>query len=501
MKKTVVLVAFLVATLFSSEAFAGTCTVKAGDTFYEIAQKNGVTRTALQEANPQIKNINRILIGQSIYLPEKDIKVREKKISEWLPGSAPTKATPYYAIQELPSFKRLTIEQQRIIFQKIVYEDYRLVDIPDGTIVYEMTYTSKSGKTQVIKNRRANLSKTGPLKVEAYSDPAVPIIFVRVVYCNNMSYMGITLPEIQEPKKGEEKKYEEDVTAPPEEEALPPIFVSKTIEKTCVVAENELDIGAGIWKSGDSKGGWGYIDYERYIRSCKNTIHVFDGVLTPIIGIFARGNVGEVDSGYKWDEAGIGPQAGAMWNGTTSAGYPHQVKVMLRFLYDYAHGANSLSGYSKSEQHILVGTYLEYLRRFHPEYMYILYSEGWFDVFRSFSSTWSGDKASNITSLNIGAKLHKDINSDWAVRLGVQLGFQPEETRIGGNVNIELRYCDWLIFGPSLDYAISSDIPTEVGGWATGVFARVELRRQVKESYTETYMSEVTPSDKELLDY
>lgn len=494
--------------------------VKAGDTFLKIAKKNEVKLASLRAVNPQIKNIERIMPGQIINLPSvKNAKNKRqyikagvnnseskgKKLAEWLPGSAPTKATPYYAIQALPSFQSLTVEQKRIIFQKIIYEDYQLVTIQSGTPVYEMTYTDKSGRTQVIKNRRANLSKTGPLKAEAYSDPAVPIIFTRVLYCNNMSYMGISLPT----KSVEEKKADVVVvTTPPtattiEEGALPAIFVSESVEKSCVTAGNELSGGTGVWtsKDGDVRGAWWYVDYERYLRSCQNAIQIFGGTLTPIIGAFARGDIGKSDSGYGWDSAGIGPQAGAMWNGTTSAGYPHQVKMMLRAIYQYAHGANDNSGYSKQEQHALIGTYIEYLRRFHPEYMYILYSEGWFDIFRNINSTWSGDRATDITSVNIGAKIHKDLNADWAVRLGAQLGFQPEETRVGGNVNLELRYNDWLIFGPTIDVGIASDIPAEIGGIAYGAFVRAEFRNEVRESYSETYTKEVTPSDRELLEY
>jgi LysM repeat protein len=43
--------------------------VKSGDTFTKIAKKNGVTVEALKAANPSIKDINKIAVGDSIVIP------------------------------------------------------------------------------------------------------------------------------------------------------------------------------------------------------------------------------------------------------------------------------------------------------------------------------------------------------------------------------------------------------------------------------------------------
>ena len=45
-------------------------TIKKGDTLSEIAKSKGLTLRALLGANPQIKNANKIRIGQKINLPE-----------------------------------------------------------------------------------------------------------------------------------------------------------------------------------------------------------------------------------------------------------------------------------------------------------------------------------------------------------------------------------------------------------------------------------------------
>ena len=46
-----------------------TYTVKSGDTFAKIANRYGVSINSLWAANPQIKNINWIYVGQVIYIP------------------------------------------------------------------------------------------------------------------------------------------------------------------------------------------------------------------------------------------------------------------------------------------------------------------------------------------------------------------------------------------------------------------------------------------------
>ena len=43
--------------------------VKSGDTFTKIAKKNGVTVEELKAANPSIKDINKIAVGDEIVIP------------------------------------------------------------------------------------------------------------------------------------------------------------------------------------------------------------------------------------------------------------------------------------------------------------------------------------------------------------------------------------------------------------------------------------------------
>jgi LysM repeat protein len=55
---------------------ASSITIKKGDTLSQIAKANGTTLKALQEANPDIKDLNKIRIGQKINLSP---KVKDRK--------------------------------------------------------------------------------------------------------------------------------------------------------------------------------------------------------------------------------------------------------------------------------------------------------------------------------------------------------------------------------------------------------------------------------------
>ena len=57
-----------------------TVTVKKGDTLSEIAKDKGISLRALLGANPQIKNANKIRIGQKINIPEAK-KAGDPKVS------------------------------------------------------------------------------------------------------------------------------------------------------------------------------------------------------------------------------------------------------------------------------------------------------------------------------------------------------------------------------------------------------------------------------------
>jgi LysM repeat protein len=498
MKKVVAsLVMFLVATLFSSVVFAG-YTVKAGDTLSGIAKKNGVTLSILKSANPQIKNANHILIGQSIYLPEKGMQAvaKTKPVSIdgmiWKRvGADPYQGTAEWAIDHFD----IPVSVKEATLRNIATGNFQWVNVENGQKLGSVTF----GKNRIATNVLTEWGKNQEYAARNFG--VGDYVVARVLWCGNFVWWKkqSVLSEIPQKKEtpGESK------IEPFGQTKLPPIFKEVPVEKKCVTSEHEFDAGGGIWRNQDnsSRGDWWFLQYKWYLESCENQIRAFGGTLTPVVGVFAKGDRGNTDAGYDWNNFGIGPQAGFMWNGQTVKGYPQQIQFMLRAIYFYMHGENGWSGYSKEQEHILVGYYLEYIRRFQPEYMVILYSEGWFDVNKVFKSTWSGDRVNDLTQFTIGAKLHKDLTDRWAMRIGPQLGYQVDENRFGASFIAELRYDEWLIFGPSFDYCISSDVVNEAGGWVAGVFARVELHKQITKQYTEYRMEKVVPSDKQLLEY
>jgi N-acetylmuramoyl-L-alanine amidase len=70
MRKLIAVTALGLSMLIAPPAFA--YEVKSGDTMSEIAEEHGVTLYALSRANPQIKNIDLIYVGQNIVIPGKN---------------------------------------------------------------------------------------------------------------------------------------------------------------------------------------------------------------------------------------------------------------------------------------------------------------------------------------------------------------------------------------------------------------------------------------------
>src|SRR5215203_1440682 len=73
-----------------------TYTIKAGDTLSKIAARNGVTLAQLLQANPQVKDPNKINIGDVINLPNGAVPVGSTENTQPLPTNIPkpTTSTP-----------------------------------------------------------------------------------------------------------------------------------------------------------------------------------------------------------------------------------------------------------------------------------------------------------------------------------------------------------------------------------------------------------------------
>ena len=499
MKKIFWLAMLLVVVVFSY-AIAASYTVVRGDTLSGIAKKYGISLSLLKRLNPEIHDHNKIYPGQSINLNGEIQSAESESSGErvWREvGANPYRGTHWRAIEsfDLPSFVK------DAALKNFDNDNFEWVRIESGMQLGAVTF----GRNEIWENVRTEWDET---KIYAAKDYGTEdYVVAKVSWCNNWVWWKKEKKQIVRSLPPPPRSEKAEVIPPPlvkekpKEGDLPPIFQKVPVEKSRVTYDNELDLGGGLWKNQDNSGSgnWWFAQYKLFLT--KNSTGLADGTLTPFVGAFAKGDSGIVDSGYEWENWGVGPQAGIMWNGMTKKGYPQQVQMMLRAIYMHMHGYNDWTGYSKKQEHILIGYYLEYLRRFHPEYMTILYAEGWFDVGSSYKSTWSGDSANDLTQFVVGVKLHKDLSEKWAARFGAQVGYQIEEDRVGANVHAELRYSNWLIFGPSFDYCLKSGVIGEAGEWAAGVFARVELHHAVKEKYTEYRMQKVERSDKQLIDY
>lgn len=76
MKKLLFLLTLLASFLMASPVLA--YTVEKGDTMTKIARENGLTLQELAQANPQVKDLDRIFVGQTVHTPS-SITVEEQK--------------------------------------------------------------------------------------------------------------------------------------------------------------------------------------------------------------------------------------------------------------------------------------------------------------------------------------------------------------------------------------------------------------------------------------
>lgn len=72
MKKLLFVLTFIATFFFAAPAFA--YTVQKGDTMTSIAHKHGMTLDEIAAANPQIDNLDLILVGQEVHINEKEVK-------------------------------------------------------------------------------------------------------------------------------------------------------------------------------------------------------------------------------------------------------------------------------------------------------------------------------------------------------------------------------------------------------------------------------------------
>ena len=67
--------------------------VKAGDNLSKVAKRFGISLAQLLKANPQIKNPDKIKVGQLINLPDTSTETTQPLPSNYVPATKPTPKT------------------------------------------------------------------------------------------------------------------------------------------------------------------------------------------------------------------------------------------------------------------------------------------------------------------------------------------------------------------------------------------------------------------------
>lgn len=482
--------------------------VTEGESLWKIGEKYRVSWQKIYDANG-LKS-TKIIPGQTLLIPEKSkyavvkkvapsakiVSIRKEKreiyklvnskFSWKVVGGNSYKGTAEWAIDH----SNLPADIKVKVMENIKQGKFKWFEkgIGSGQHFDWMTF----GKAEVREDFFTEWDSTLVYAAKDYGVAGYHVLHIQK--CNNWGGWEEKSP----PAVGPPSIIESPPTTPPKEGDVPSIFVNKEEEKK-IMAEGEADVGLGNWNNldGSAHGNWYFWQLKAYAHWLEE--NAMGGILTPSMGLYGRGDWGKTSADYKWNNNGWGgPEAGFMWNGKTDKGYPQQVQFMLRTLFESMDGKSLTSGYQKKENHFLVGTDVEYLRQTSPDTMHLFYSEIWYDAAKSFSSTWSGDKASDRTAFNIGYKFHQQWNDDWATRFGAQLGYQMQDHQLIASLSVEMRYDDWLMFGPAFDRTLVSDLAC---GSVLGEFIRFEFNSKIQKIHSESQSEEVQPADHELLQY
>ncbi len=456
MKRIANIIIAFVAIVFVSAGAASAAseyTVKKGDTLWKIGRQFQISWKVLQRESG-IKNPHKIYPGQKIVIPDNFY---------WENANAnPFKGTLSEALllNEFPTEAAVALERE------ISESRYEEVMIKDGDYIKSMTF----GKNEVKKNVIARTGKNQPARLYK---AIIGNTQYRLVYpkaCGNWSrFKDMAKPE-EPPAPPPPSKVSEPTpeVMPPLEPPLlqlaprrQPLKLFRSEELRCV--DVELNIRQGFWWGEKASGEFSYAEGGVW-DSC--------WYWGRMVGFYANRDSGKVSSSsYEWDSWGIGPQVGLRYldfykrdDGTVGF---HGWTAKLRLAYASVSGKNPHSLYHMTQQDLLLGLYMEYVRQISQETTVALTFEAWFSLWNKIDSSWSGDKASNRGWIQAGGYVQKKISDDWAVRVGAY-GFYhlwDEETGIGGFA--EARYDNWLLAGAYANFGFEN-------GLAKGVYIGAE---------------------------
>lgn len=502
--------------------------IKKGDTFWGIAKKelgNACFYPEIQKVNPEFIP-EKLPIGAKIRIPVITKKIEkpkaEKKIAKRVkvekrkelpalaifstadldnilkllgqkkifgykkPGGNPFKGDTIKGLKDL----LIPEEVRTLLAEKIRKDEFEWGSVNPGDIFLMLfgNYEKALSQSQM----------SYPLKAKVYRIPfgGLEYIVKHVLACGNPTrYPEEPIPPPKEelpPEKWIPEIPEKEVIIPPVEKKIerpkppiilkipqiyrpPKIFKYKPIK--CI--DLELSARQGWWWGEDSHGEFSYTEGGIW-DSCW-----YEGEM---VGFYATRDSGNVDiSAYEWNGWGIGPQVGIRYldfykkdNGSV---LPHGWTAKLRLMYAKLTGKNPESLYHMTQEDLLIGIYMEYVRFLSQDTVAAVTFEAWFSLWSSQESTWSGDSPSNRGWIQIGAYIQKYINDHWAIRLG-GYGFHhlwDKEFGIGGYP--EIRYNDWLLagFNASLGFDNGLSYGPYVGVETGGLLKRESDKRIVNQ--------------------
>jgi hypothetical protein len=246
---------------------------------------------------------------------------------------------------------------------------------------------------------------------------------------------------------------------------------------TCL--DFELNARQGFWWGEDARGEFSYAE-----GGIWDTCWYWGRM----IGFFGNRDSGSVNaSGYDWDSWGIGPQAGLRYldfykNPDNTIGF-HGYTGKLRLIYAKLSGKNPDVLYKMSQEDILLGLYLEYVRHKSKQLVVGLTFEAWISLWSRMETTFVGDHISNRAWLQAGGYVQKRISKDWSLRTGPYFFYHLWDDEPGVGAFVEARYYNTFLVGAAANFGFKNGLNYgPYAGVEAGNYAREKRDRKIEDS-------------------
>jgi LysM repeat protein len=439
MKKFKSFLILVIVVFFSSTAMAGSWTVMVGDTLSGIAKKSGNSLTAVMLANPQLKNFNHILIGQSICLPENGVQA-VRQIAKKTPvsidgmiwrqvGADPYRGTAKWAIEkfDIPtSIKETTLKN-------FSNNNFEWVNVESGQLLGAVTF----GKSKIKKSVRTQWDGK---KYLAKNFGAGDYVVAKVIWCNNLIWW----------KKGE-------VIPPPiqKEQLLEvqeePMLAVRELQEASVIPckkcqdQGEFDSGA-YWIVHDPGGhsenkGWGafgeILFWRNFAEDCSSEYAWGVGALASAYGYTITNKPESGDGSRLTAQVGIKRN----WTGGDEL-LSRQFIVKGRLGMENSHWENSDRDWHIDQVGPVAGVYAEYRHEVIYDQLWLYATvESWFGFGnQKVDSSFVDIKSANRTFVEAVVGVDYKFAPNWVWRNYAGLDYQGYDDLIPGVVGTEIRH-------------------------------------------------------------